>query len=168
MPKSAPRLLVLLSIIFEISGKSVFLPRQQNLLGNTSILPPGWSRNLDIDCLAWAFLYHHKYYISTFRLNLNIKRDCVIRDTESNLEAQILFGPSFTDPVGLTIESCVAFCNAQGSRLAGLQGYECSELPDTYWTIWNLTPIRRMLKYIQPMDLLWKWPWGMQLCWLCR
>ena len=57
------------------------------------------------------------YYIPTFRLNLNITRDCVIGDTESNLESQILFGPSFTDPVGLTIESCVAFCNAQGSDL---------------------------------------------------
>ncbi|KDR72204.1 hypothetical protein GALMADRAFT_229047 [Galerina marginata CBS 339.88] len=36
-----------------------------------------------------------------------------------------MFGPNFTDPVGLTIESCVAFCNQQGSRMAGLKETEC-------------------------------------------
>ena len=36
-----------------------------------------------------------------------------------------MFGPSFTDPIGLTIESCVAFCTQQGSRMAGLKETEC-------------------------------------------
>ena len=38
---------------------------------------------------------------------------------------ELLFGPNFTDPVGLTIESCVAFCNQQGFRMAGLKVTEC-------------------------------------------
>ncbi|KAF8886436.1 hypothetical protein CPB84DRAFT_1787584 [Gymnopilus junonius] len=42
-----------------------------------------------------------------------------------SLFSQLLFGPNFTDPTHLTIESCVQFCNAQGTRLAGLKGTEC-------------------------------------------
>lgn len=41
-------------------------------------------------------------------------------------DAGNLLGPSFADPVSLTIESCVAFCDLQSQRLAGLEGDQCS------------------------------------------
>jgi len=37
----------------------------------------------------------------------------------------LFFGPAFTDATNLTTESCVAFCNQQGWRLAALKGPEC-------------------------------------------
>ncbi|KDR77907.1 hypothetical protein GALMADRAFT_154961 [Galerina marginata CBS 339.88] len=76
------------------------LSGQATLLGNTSALPPGWSGNSQ--CLA----------------------DCASFDDEP-LGKEFMFGPNFTDPVGLTIESCVAFCDNQGSRMAGLKENEC-------------------------------------------
>ncbi|KDR78532.1 hypothetical protein GALMADRAFT_137589 [Galerina marginata CBS 339.88] len=84
-----------------ISGST--FPRQDapNLLGNTSVLPPGWSGVVSQDCFD----------------------DCA--HNEEPLVSEFLFGPNFTDPVGLTIESCVAFCDQQGSRMAGLKGTEC-------------------------------------------
>ncbi|KAH9486024.1 WSC domain-containing protein [Psilocybe cubensis] len=72
------------------------------LIGNTSVLPPGWSGNSQ--CLA------------TFS-------DCTFNDLP--LEREFLSGPAFTDPVHMTIELCVAFCDGQGSRMAGLKGTEC-------------------------------------------
>lgn len=41
--------------------------------------------------------------------------------------SELLFGPAFSDSVHMTIEACVEFCDAQGSRLAGLKGSGCGE-----------------------------------------
>ncbi|KAF9482072.1 hypothetical protein BDN70DRAFT_892855 [Pholiota conissans] len=50
-----------------------------------------------------------------------------------------LFGPSFTDPVSLTVESCANFCNGIGNRMAGLQGTQCSvaALTTGHWRFSN-------------------------------
>ncbi|PPQ92479.1 hypothetical protein CVT25_010424 [Psilocybe cyanescens] len=69
------------------------------LVGNTSALPAGWSGNSQ--CLA----------------------DCTFDDLP--ITREFLSGPAFTDAVHMTIELCVSFCDAQGSRLAGLKGAEC-------------------------------------------
>ncbi|KAF5317560.1 hypothetical protein D9619_013168 [Psilocybe cf. subviscida] len=74
-------------------------PFESLSLSNTSALPPGWSSQSE--CLA----------------------DCVLNDQP--IDVEFLFGPAFSDPVHMTIEACVEFCDAQGSRLAGLKGSEC-------------------------------------------
>lgn len=42
-----------------------------------------------------------------------------------SISQEFLFGPAFSDSVHMTIELCVEFCDAQGSRMAGLKGGEC-------------------------------------------
>ncbi|KAF9472040.1 hypothetical protein BDN70DRAFT_938489 [Pholiota conissans] len=91
-------------IAFLLLGSLLAIPtlsQTYHLQGNTSVLPSGWALDSVLTCVA----------------------DCVPDDEP--IASEFLFGPSFIDPVGLTIESCVAFCDAQGTRLAGLKGTEC-------------------------------------------
>ncbi|KIJ40733.1 hypothetical protein M422DRAFT_68498 [Sphaerobolus stellatus SS14] len=67
------------------------------LSANQSVLPPGWSGSPE--CFA----------------------QCGFDSGTSSF----LLGASFTDPVGMTIESCVEFCDQEGYIMAGLFGAEC-------------------------------------------
>ncbi|PPQ69995.1 hypothetical protein CVT26_013283 [Gymnopilus dilepis] len=96
MPMMADQLLFLLTVWFTMAP--FVAVNAQRLSANASVLPAGWSGTPQ--CIADTF-------------------------PDEPIFLQLLFGPNFTDPVHLTIESCVEFCDAQGSRLAGLKGTEC-------------------------------------------
>lgn len=88
------------------------------LLGNTSVLPSGWIQDPVVPCLGCV---HSDSFHQT--RNITEKINC-------STCPDILFGPTFTDATSMTIESCVAFCNQQGQRLAGLLGPQCGVFRD--------------------------------------
>lgn len=52
----------------------------------------------------------------------------IVRD---NVETRTLTGASFTNTTGMTVESCVDFCDSQSFILAGLEfAQECCQLLD--------------------------------------
>lgn len=94
------------------------LPNEPPLLGNTSVLPAGWTTVTPINCLA---------YVTVLELCRRRQFNAKLLPCSDCGGDDFLLGPSFSDPVGLTIESCVAFCDQQGNRIAGLKGALCRE-----------------------------------------
>ncbi|KIJ22767.1 hypothetical protein M422DRAFT_276756, partial [Sphaerobolus stellatus SS14] len=97
--QSALRLLLTLSAVIAAPDWTARQLRRDfvPLSANQSVLPAGWSGNPQ--CFA----------------------ECV----ESDPLRRFLLGASFTDSVGMTIESCVEFCDQEGYIMAGLLGTEC-------------------------------------------
>ena len=137
--------------------RSWCLPNQisSGFRGVASVLPPGWSDYPTFACIAWVLdLFHPACPNIGFR-------DCVFTDS---FPGEMLFGPNFTDPVHLTIESCVSFCDQQGSRMAGLKGTECRK-PYFLWSPWALQTLFRLLKHIQSNFMLREWCERMLAVW---